>query len=71
MAESDEKWWLFINWLWEMCRSGQRTWEHPRNEEEVFELRAHFEENCPGWRRGDCVKSVPAQKDELPGGLPF
>jgi len=71
MDERHKKWWLFINWLWEMCRSNQRTWDHPKTEEEALELKAHFEETYPDWKKGDSVKNLPAHKDELPSELPF
>ena len=70
-TERDGKWWSFFNWIWEMCRAGKRTWEHPNTEEEVLELKAHFEETCPGWKRGDAVKDMPSQAIELPSELPF
>lgn len=71
MDERHEKWWRFINWLWEMCKSGQRTWDHPENREEALELRAHFEETCPDWKKGDTVKNMPARINELPAELPL
>lgn len=68
---SNEKWWNFINYLWEMNRTGQRFWDHPKNEEDVLELKAHFEENCPNWKKGDGAKNMPIWENELPKELPF
>lgn len=71
MNEQHKSWWRFINWLWEMCRTGQRTWEHPKSEEKILELKTYFEETYSGWKKGDAVRGVTAAKDEMPQELPF
>lgn len=66
----DPQWWRFINWLWEMGRTKQRFFDHPLSDDDVLELKAHFEKDYPNWKKGDTVK-IAASQDELPDELPF
>jgi len=45
-----QRWLRFCMWIEEMCRTGRRTWEHPKGYEDCIKLRDYFEKEYPDWK---------------------